>query len=78
MNTESANGKLKLTMLGAITELERNLMLERQREGIAEARARGAEVVKLKAEGQITDAIAEALEISRASVFRILRAHKDL
>jgi DNA invertase Pin-like site-specific DNA recombinase len=91
MNTESANGKLMLTVLGAIAEFERDLMLERQREGIAKAKAEGkykgrkptaraksAEVVKLKAEGKTADAIAEALDISRASVFRILREHKDL
>ena len=32
---------LMLTMLGAIAEFERNLMLERQREGIAIAKAKG-------------------------------------
>ncbi len=86
MNTESANGKLMLTVLGAIAEFERDLMLERQREGIAKAKAEGkykgrkptaraksAEVVKMKAEGQTAEAIAEALHISRASVFRILK-----
>ncbi len=91
MNTESANGKLMLTVLGAIAEFERDLMLERQREGIAKAKAEGkykgrkptaraksTEVVKLKAEGKTADAIAEALEISRASVFRILREHREI
>lgn len=51
MNTESANGKLMLTVLGAIAEFERDLMLERQREGIAKA----------KAEGKTANGIAEAL-----------------
>ncbi|NHC39380.1 recombinase family protein [Bacillus sp. MM2020_1] len=35
------NGKLMLTMLGAINEFERANMLERQREGIAIAKAEG-------------------------------------
>ena len=62
-------------------------MLERQREGIARAKAQGAykgraltarkkaaEIVSLKAEGKRAEEIAEALKVSRASVFRILRA----
>jgi len=35
------NGKLMLTMLGAIAEFERDITLERQREGIALAKAQG-------------------------------------
>ena len=65
---------------------ERDLMLERQREGIAKAKSEGkykgraptarrkaADVVRLKAEGRTGDAIAAQLGIGRASVFRILR-----
>lgn len=79
-----------LTVLGAIAEFERELMLERQREGIARAkvqgkykgrkptaRAKSAEVIKMKAEGRTADVIAEALDISRASVFRILRDRRE-
>jgi len=86
MNTESANGKLMMTVLGAIAEFERELMLERQREGIAKAKAEGkykgrvptaraktVEVLKLKAEHKTTNEIIEATGISRASVFRILK-----
>jgi DNA invertase Pin-like site-specific DNA recombinase len=90
MDTESANGKLMLTVLGAIAEFERDLMLERQREGIARAKAEGkykgrkptaraksVEVVKMKAEGVTPMVIASQLEISRASVFRILKDSKQ-
>ena len=90
LSTETANDKLMLTVLGAIAEFERELMLERQSEGVARARAQGkykgrkptaraksAEVIKMKAEGRTADAIAEALNISRASVFRILREKYD-
>jgi len=62
-------------------------MLERQREGIAKAKAEGKykgraptarakaeEVLRLKAGGMTADAIATKLGIGRASVFRILRS----
>ena len=41
IDTRSPTGKLMLTMLGAIATFERDLMLERQREGIAKAAAEG-------------------------------------
>ena len=75
-----------VNLLGSIAEFERELMLlERQREGIAKARADGkykgrqptarkkaADVLKLRAEGRSANHIVSALGISRASVFRIL------
>lgn len=86
MDTSTSTGKLMLTMLGGIAEFERDLMLERQREGIAKAKADGkykgraptarrktADILRLKAEGKSGDAIAAALGVSRSSVFRILR-----
>jgi DNA invertase Pin-like site-specific DNA recombinase len=86
MDTSTPTGKLMLTMLGGIAEFERDLMLERQREGIAKAKADGkyrgraptarrkaAEVMALKAQGKSADAIAAALGVSRSSVFRIFR-----
>ena len=87
LDTSTPTGKLMLTMLGGIAEFERDLMLERQREGIAKAKADGKykgraptamrqadEVKRLKAEGRTADAIAAELGIGRASVFRILKA----
>jgi DNA invertase Pin-like site-specific DNA recombinase len=41
IDTRSPTGRLMLTMLGAIAAFERDLMLERQREGIASAAAEG-------------------------------------
>lgn len=86
MDTSTPTGKLMLTMLGAIAEFERDLMLERQREGVAKAKAEGKykgraptamrqseEVLKLKGEGRSADDIVQQLGISRSSVFRILR-----
>ena len=86
LSTDTANGKLMLMVLGAIAEFERELMLERQREGIAKAKAAGrykgrkptaraktADVLRMKAEGKSVREITEATDISRASIFRILK-----
>ena len=85
LDTETPTGKLMVNLLGSIAEFERELMLERQREGIAKAKAEGkyrgrqptarkqsAEVMRLKAEGKSASDIVKALSISRASVFRII------
>jgi len=86
LDTGTPHGKLMLNLLGSIAEFERDLMLERQREGIAKAKAEGKyqgraptarrkadDVKRLKAEGLTADAIAARLDVSRSSVFRILR-----
>jgi DNA invertase Pin-like site-specific DNA recombinase len=85
LDTSSPTGKLMLNLLGSIAQFERELMLERQREGIAKAKTEGkykgraptarrkaAEVAKLKAEGLKAEDIAGRLGISRASVYRVL------
>jgi len=41
MDTQTPTGKLMLTVMGAIAQFEREMMLERQREGIAKAKAEG-------------------------------------
>lgn len=87
VDTRTPTGRLMLTMLGAIAEFERGLMLERQREGIAKAKAEGkyqgrvptaqrqaADVLRLKAAGVRPVDIARRLGIGRASVYRILGA----
>jgi DNA invertase Pin-like site-specific DNA recombinase len=85
VDTRTATGKLMLTMLGAIAAFERDLMLERQREGIAKAKIegkyrgrvptalrQGEQARKLKADGLHPLEIAKRLKISRASVYRVL------
>ncbi|WP_407193466.1 recombinase family protein [Bradyrhizobium sp. STM 3566] len=83
IDTSTAAGKCFLDMLGVFAEFETNLRRERQLEGIAEAKARGvyqgrkpsidaARVKALKAEGMGASAIAKALKIGRASVYRAL------
>jgi DNA invertase Pin-like site-specific DNA recombinase len=41
MDTSTPTGKLMLTVLGGVAQFEREMMLERQREGIAKAKAEG-------------------------------------
>ena len=86
LDTATPTGKLMLNLMGSIAEFERELMLERQREGIAKAKSEGKyqgraptarrksdDVLRMKAEGMTADAIAAALNVSRSSVFRILK-----
>ena len=41
MDTHTPTGKLMLTVLGGVAQFEREMMLERQREGVAKAKAAG-------------------------------------
>lgn len=85
IDTSTPTGKLMLTVLGGVAEFEREIMLERQREGIAKAKAAGKykgraptaqakaeDVLKLHKEGVGGTEIARRLGIGRASVYRIL------
>ena len=85
LDTRSPTGRLMLTMLGAVAEFERALMLERQREGIAKAKAEGKyqgraptarrmsdDVMRLRGLGVKPTQIAAQLGIGRASVYRII------
>ena len=86
IDTSSAAGKCFLDMLGVFAEFETNLRRERQLEGIADAKARGVykgrkatidptKIKQMKAGGMGPSAIAKALRIGRASVYRALEAH---
>ena len=86
-DSSTATGRLMFTVIGAIACFERELMLERQREGIAKAksegkykgrkptaRAQAAEIATLRADGVRPVDIARRLGIGRASVYRVLGA----
>jgi DNA invertase Pin-like site-specific DNA recombinase len=88
IDTRTATGQLMLTVLSGIAEFEREIMLERQREGIAKAKAEGKyqgrkptarakseDVLRMKAEGKGATEIARELGISRASIYRIMEDH---
>ena len=87
INTSTPTGKLMLTMIGAIATFERELMLERQAEGIELAKQRGVykgrkptamakgnEVLALLARGLSKAETARQAGISVSSVQRILKA----
>ena len=76
-----------LNMFSAMAQFEREMMLERQREGIAKAKAEGKykgrkptaraksdEAVRLFREGKRVAHIAKVLGIGRGSVYRALQA----
>ena len=85
LDTRNPTSKLMLTILAAVATWEREIMLERQREGIRKAASEGrykgraptaqrktGEAAKLAAEGVSKAEIAKRLGISRASVYRIV------
>ena len=87
VDTKSATGKLILTVFAGFAQFEREMMLERQREGIAKAKAenrylgrrpsarlKADEAVKLFNAGRSVTDIATALNIGRGSVYRALEA----
>ena len=87
IDTGTPTGKLMLNVLGGVAEFEREMMLERQREGIAKAKADGkykgrkptaqvqADSIRaLRLEGLSMSQIASRLAIGKGSVQRILAA----
>ena len=87
LDTSTPTGKLMMNVLGSVAQFEREMMLERQREGIAKAKADGKykgraptaraktdEILSLKAQGLGATAIARELGIGVSSVYRALEA----
>jgi DNA invertase Pin-like site-specific DNA recombinase len=89
LDTGSATSTMVLQVLGAVAEHERSLMLERQREGIAKAKAEGkykgrartamakaGDVEALLTKGVSPTEVARKLGIGRSSVYRAMRERK--
>ena len=85
VDTRGATGRLMLNMFAAMAQFEREMMLERQREGIAKAKAQGKykgrkptarakaqDAIRLFKEGKKIAHIAIELGIGRGSVYRAL------
>lgn len=85
VDTASPSGRLIVTMFGAVAQFERELLLARQKEGIAKAKADGKylgrvptarraspDVYRLRTAGVKPSEIAMQLKMSRSSVYRIL------
>ena len=84
VDTAGPMGKMVITVLGMVAEMELGFIKERQAAGIAKAKKAGVykgrpvkisvdEVRKLHDKGMGPSAIAEQLGIGRASVYRVLR-----
>ncbi len=84
LDTTTATGRLMVHILGAIAEFENDLRAERQREGIKRAQAEGkyigrprqtqmAEARRLRQQGHTAIQIANQLNISVRSVYRLTR-----
>lgn len=85
VDTTTATGKMMLNVMASVAQFERELMLERQKEGIAKAKAEGKytgrkptamnksdAVLSLLKSGMTKSKVCEHLGISRASLYRIL------
>jgi DNA invertase Pin-like site-specific DNA recombinase len=85
LDTSTPTGRLLLNLVGSVAQFEREIMLERQREGVARAKAEGkyrgraptaraksAEVIAKFRTNQRPSDIAKSVGIGRASVYRIL------
>jgi DNA invertase Pin-like site-specific DNA recombinase len=85
LDTSTPTGRLMLSMMASLAQFEREILLERQREGIARAKAEGKfkgrkptarekqpEIQRMHSEGMKPDVIASELGISRMSVYRYL------
>ena len=85
VDTSSSTGKLILNVMSSVAQFEREMMLERQREGIAKAKAEGkykgrkptarakTDMVKLALENGVSKPqICKDLGISRTSLYRII------
>lgn len=90
MDTQTPTGKLMLTVLGGIAQFEREMMLERQREGIAKAKtegkytgrkpiddARRTTIIRLGTEGFTKAKIATIVGVGEATVYRILAKERN-
>jgi DNA invertase Pin-like site-specific DNA recombinase len=82
MDTTTPAGKMVFTVLGAVAELERSLIVERVKAGLRNARAKGkrlgrprkivdaSRIAKLRAEGLSWASIGKRLGIGEGTVYR--------
>lgn len=87
LDLTSAAGKLMLTMLAAVAEMERDLLVERTQSGLVRAKAAGkilgrpakttqqqrVEIVGRYAEGESVSSLARAFAVSRANILGVVR-----
>jgi DNA invertase Pin-like site-specific DNA recombinase len=86
LDTATPTGQLMLNLLSAVAQFEREIMLERQREGIAKAKREGKykdraptarrqakAVIALRSDGASPAVIARTLGMARSSVYRVIK-----
>lgn len=89
IDTQTPTGKLMLTILGGIAQFEREVMLERQREGVNKAKSEGkytgrkpldakrqALILELDKQGLTRSKIALSVGVGQATVYRVLANSK--
>ena len=89
LDTATPTGRLMVNVIGSVAQFEREIMLERQKEGVQRAkregkykgraptaRAKASEIVRLASEGVKREEIAQRLGIGTASVYRVLAERK--
>ncbi len=90
LDTGGPLGRAVVVIIGAVAELERNLIVERVRAGMRRARLEGRHIgrkpltvdrnalLRERAQGRSLTQIAQTFRVSRASVSRILKEAKEV
>ena len=91
LDTATPTGRLILNVIGSVAQFEREMTLERQREGIAKAkregrykgraptaRAKADQICRLATDGLTRELIAAQLGIGVASVYRVLKEGRNV
>jgi DNA invertase Pin-like site-specific DNA recombinase len=87
INTADATGKIVLTVLGMVAEMEHTFIKERQRAGIEAAKVRGVykgrpatldhgQIIALRNAGKGPTEIAKALGCSRGAIYKVLASSR--
>jgi putative DNA-invertase from lambdoid prophage Rac len=87
LDLTSAAGKMMLTMLAAVAEMERDLLVERTQSGLARAKSEGktlgrpskttaaqrAEIIAKYEQGESISALARSYAVSRANILGVVK-----
>lgn len=90
LDTGRPADKVIINVMAALAEWERDLLIQRTKEGVAHARANGrvggrkpkltpdqeSKAVKLVESGDTISSVAKAFGVSRATISRVLRRHR--
>lgn len=91
LDTGRPADKVIINVMAALAEWERDLLIQRTKEGVAHARAQGrvggrkpkltpdqeSKVVKLIESGDTIKSVADAFGVSRATISRVLKRHRE-